>query len=97
MDLQELTAKMASKAGTRPAIGHKIKFDFGSDGCLYVDGTNGNQISNHDLPADCTITIALEDFKDLIKGTLNPMAAFMGGKIRIDGDMGVAMQLQNLL
>jgi putative sterol carrier protein len=33
----------------------------------------------------------------MISGELNPMAAFMGGKMKVSGDMGVAMKLQNLL
>jgi putative sterol carrier protein len=37
-----------------------------------------------------------EDFQGMVTGDLNPMMAFMGGKIKIDGDMSVAMQLQSL-
>ena len=47
--------------------------------------------------AECTIKITKEDLVDLAKGDLNPMTAFMTGKIKIDGDMSVAMKLQSLL
>ena len=97
MDLQTITAKMAEKSSSRTPIGNKVKFDFGDDGIIFVDGTNKNNVSNDNNDADCTIHITFADFKALINGDLNPMMAFMGGKIRIDGDMGVAMQLQNLL
>jgi putative sterol carrier protein len=43
--------------------------------------------------ADCTVNVSLEDFKQLLSGDLNPMAAVMSGKVRINGDMGVAMKL----
>lgn len=44
-----------------------------------------------------TITIASEDLTALTAGQLNPMAAFMQGKIKVQGDMGVVMKMQNLL
>ena len=37
-----------------------------------------------------------EDFARLMQGDLNPMGAVMSGKVKIEGDMGVAMKLQQL-
>lgn len=97
MNLQELTAKLAEKASAASPLGKSVKFDFGDDGKIFVDGYNGNAISNEDKDADCTIGVTIEDFMGLITGDLNPMNAFFAGKLRIDGEMGVAMQLQSLL
>jgi putative sterol carrier protein len=47
--------------------------------------------------ADATLTMASEDFVALTKGQLNPMNAFMSGKIKVAGDMGLVMKLQSLL
>lgn len=47
--------------------------------------------------AQCTITMKDSDWIGLTTGTLNPMNAFMMGKIKISGDMGLAMKLQSLL
>ncbi len=44
-----------------------------------------------------TITMQAEDFKALAAGTLNPMSAFMGGKLQVAGDMGLALKLQTLI
>ncbi len=44
-----------------------------------------------------TITMASSDFKDLVAGNLNAMSAFMSGKLKIKGDMMLAMKLQSLL
>lgn len=44
-----------------------------------------------------TITMASNDFVDMVEGRLDSMAAFMGGKLKVAGDMMLAMQLQNLL
>jgi putative sterol carrier protein len=43
-----------------------------------------------------TMTAAASDYIDLINGVLNPMQAFMQGKIKIQGDMSLAMKLQTL-
>lgn len=45
----------------------------------------------------CTVTMAASDFLLLVSGKLNPTAAFMGGKLKIKGDMGLAMKLQSVL
>ena len=43
-----------------------------------------------------TIIIDTQVLKDLSTGKLNPMAAFMQGKIRLTGDMSLAMRIANL-
>ena len=46
---------------------------------------------------DVSITVAKEDADAMASGELNPQAAFMGGKIQIDGDMGILMQMMPLM
>ncbi|MBX3566835.1 MAG: SCP2 sterol-binding domain-containing protein [Rhizobiaceae bacterium] len=71
-----------------------VKFDTGGDGVLVIkDG----EISTTDVPTDCTISLSLDDLEALIAGDLNPTMAFMTGKIKVAGDMGVAMALSKLL
>jgi putative sterol carrier protein len=45
----------------------------------------------------CTVTMSAPDFLLMVQGKLNPMAAFMGGKLKIQGDMGLAMRLQSII
>ena len=47
--------------------------------------------------ARCTVSMADADFLKLVTGKLNAQMAFMTGKIKIQGDMGLAMKLQQLL
>lgn len=85
------------KAASASPIGNSLKFNLGGE-IVHIDGTgDSNVVTAEDKEADCTVNISKEDFMALLKGDLNPMMAFMGGKIKIDGDMGVAMKLQSLL
>ncbi len=87
---------VGEKAKAANPLGNTLKFDFGGQQ-LFIDGTNGsNQINHSDGNADCTVSISQEDFIKLVQGNLNPMGAVMSGKMKIDGDMGVAMKLQEL-
>lgn len=47
--------------------------------------------------ADCIITIADKDFVNLVQGSLNPQLAFMTGKLRVKGNLGLALKLGSLL
>jgi putative sterol carrier protein len=47
--------------------------------------------------ATCTISMTAEDWDGITGGSINPMQAFMMGKIKVSGDMGKAMQLQKVL
>jgi putative sterol carrier protein len=50
-----------------------------------------------DKEADCSITVTAEVLEQLRDGELNPMMAVMSGKIKITGDMGLAMKVQSLM
>jgi acyl-CoA dehydrogenase len=56
-----------------------------------------NIVSPEDKWSDCLVNIKAEDMEALMAGKLNPMMAFMSGKIKVKGDMGVAMKLQSFL
>ena len=85
-----------NKAEQAKPLGKSLKFDFG-DEQLHIDG-NGeiNRVTTENKDADCTVDISLDDFNALIRGKLNPMTAMMSGKLKIKGDMSVAMKLQDL-
>jgi len=50
----------------------------------------------HDSP-NITITMTAEDFAAMLEGKLNATSAFMAGKLKVKGDMSLAMKLQSLL
>ncbi|MFS4581617.1 SCP2 sterol-binding domain-containing protein [Phaeobacter sp. C3_T13_0] len=71
-----------------------LKFDCGDDGVIVLaDG----EASMEDRDTDCTIRITTDNLKKLLTGKLNPMTGVMMGKLKISGDMGVAMKLGKLI
>ena len=93
MGIQEIAEKLKPQVA-RSGFDRSVKFDTGADGVIVIDGGN---VSTTDGPADCTIKLSLDNLESLIAGDLNPTMAFMTGKLKIEGDMSVAMALQSLL
>lgn len=97
MNLAQLTEGFREHTASVAPFGKSIKFAF-EEGCIHLDGTGDSiVVSNEDREADCTIRTRLKHFDRLRRGELNPMTALMTGKIRIQGDMGLAMKLRDLL
>jgi putative sterol carrier protein len=92
--LEEITDQFKLAVGADSGLGKSIKFDLKGPGFIYI---NGGTVSNEDLPADCTVIVSKDDFEKLAKGQLDPTMAFMTGKLKVNGDMSVAMKLQPLL
>jgi putative sterol carrier protein len=98
MSLQSSTQTIRDRVGEDCGLGATLKFDFGGEGVIHIDATAvPNVVSNDDSAAQCTITMALPDFESMLAGQLAPMNAFTAGKLRVDGDMGIAMKLQSVL
>uniref|UniRef100_A0A8C2CN04 SCP2 domain-containing protein n=1 Tax=Cyprinus carpio TaxID=7962 RepID=A0A8C2CN04_CYPCA len=70
----------------------------GSEALWVVDAKNGKDsvVSDAGKKADCTISMSDSDLLELMTGQLNPQKAFFQGKLKITGNMGIAMKLQNL-
>ncbi len=97
MSKEIIFEQMKAQAASASPIGGTIKFVI-DDIPVMIDGTgDGNVVSDSDGDADCVITTSSEVLGKLKSGDLNPMMAVMGGKVKIKGDMGLAMKLQSLL
>jgi putative sterol carrier protein len=94
MTKQELVSRM--QEGQAWVSGKRVKLDFGSEGVILLDGA-ASQVTEDDGDADTTIKVNWEDWQAMAAGQLDGMTAFMTGKLRIEGDMSNAMQLQGVL
>ena len=94
MTKTELATKMNDAKAWLP--GKTVKIDFGDDGAVMLDGKS-EKVSEEDGPADTTIKVAWADWQAMTAGQLDGMTAFMTGKLKVEGDMSNAMQLQGVL
>ncbi|WP_448203005.1 SCP2 sterol-binding domain-containing protein [Azospirillum sp. sgz302134] len=92
--LRELQSRSTSFRGLKAAV----RFALENGEVVRVDARNNPvSVSREDGEADCTIRISGENLKKLMDGRLNPMMAFTMGKLKVDGSMGIALKLAQLL
>ena len=92
--LQEITARVKAAVAEDSGLGKTLKLDFKGEGFIFVDG---GVVSNDDQPADCTFAMSKDDFEDLAKGRLDPTMAMMRGRLKVAGDLSVALKLKSIL
>jgi putative sterol carrier protein len=98
MTLDECTQAIRTKVGADSGLAATLKFDCGDAGRVYIDGRSApNTVSNDDHEADCTVGITLDNLAAMLKGELEPATGFMMGKLKVSGDMSVAMRLQRVI
>ena len=93
MTKSEMAGRMNEAQAWLP--GKRVKIDFGGDGIVMLDGA-AQQVTEEDGAADTTIKVSWADWQDLADGKLDGMTAFMQGKLKVEGDMSNAMQLQGV-
>ncbi len=103
-DLKEALESLKEKVAQPPAmqgVSAVYQFDLEGEGggSYYVTFTDGAGVISEGKAEnpDITITMAASDFMSLMAGNLNPMSAYMSGKLKVKGDMSLAMKLQSLL
>jgi len=87
--IEALEEKLQGKS-----VDFSAKFEIENEGSIIVDN-NGVRASSEDT--DCTLIASAETFQDILSGETNPTSAFMSGNLKVEGSMGVAMQLGNIL
>lgn len=85
-----LNAKMDGKG----LDGGPAKFVIADEGAIMIDENGARE---GDEPAEVTLTAEAETFQSILEGDLDATAAFMQGKLSVDGDMGLAMKLAAVL
>lgn len=96
--LQQLSG--SAQAEKLKGMDATILFDIkGEDGGLWTVDIDDGAVSFEEGQVgspDVTVGATAQDLLALVNGDLNPMAAFMRGRLKVKGDMSVAMQIQKL-
>ena len=90
----DITQRMRAGLEGQAGLDRTVKIDLKGEGVIFIDGPT---VSNEDVAADCTLVVSLTDLVALAKGQLDPAMAMMRGRLKVKGDMSVAMQLPALL
>lgn len=75
-------------------VGGTVKFAIEGVGAILMDDDG---VRAEDGEADVTLSADADTFQEILDGSLNPTSAFMGGRLTVDGDMGLAMRLASVL
>jgi putative sterol carrier protein len=89
-NLKRVTDGFSKALSGQPAIDASIRIDFPGLGSVRIaDGS----VSNSDLAADSVVTVSLADFDSIATGELDPISAFMTGRVRLAGPMKPTVEL----
>ncbi len=103
MDLTSLKQAIEQRAHAAPGLGARIDFVFEDGDVVHLDATarppkvtTGEGDPDADLP-DTTLRVSKETLSKMLNGDLGATMAFMTGKLKVSGDMQVALKLQEIL
>jgi putative sterol carrier protein len=96
--MDEFAKKIADNRDTVKQVGAVYKFALSGDGggTWIMDLADNPGLKEGEGEAQCTIKMSASDFVDMFEGRANGQQLFFAGKLRIEGDMGLAMKLQKL-
>jgi predicted lipid carrier protein YhbT len=95
---ERIGEKIAGRKELLTSVGAVYKFVVEGDGggTWLVDLKTGPKVTSGDGSAACTVRIPSADFVDLFEGRANGQALFFSGKLRVEGDMALALKLEAL-
>ncbi len=96
--MDEAATKIEANKDAAQSIGAVYKFVLDGDGggTWVMNLKDAPGVSEGDGDAQCTIKMAANDYVDMVEGKANGQQLFFSGKLKIEGDMGLAMKLQKL-
>ncbi len=94
---EQIAADGDSLSGINATYQFNLSGDDGGNWVIALTEDNKSVKEGEDENAQCVISMSSGDFMGMIGGSLNPQMAFMTGKLRVKGDMALALKLQAVL
>ena len=92
-----LTEKVKLALIGQEPFGFNVRFDVDDDCRIHVNGNEEPMtVSNDSEAADTVFKVSSKDLLAMVDGDMSPMSAYITGKMKIEGDMGKAMQLSSI-
>ena len=96
--MPDIVSVIRANAEQAKPFGAVIKLDTGDDGVICIDGTGEKvAVDTTNRDANTAIILSRKTLNKLVSGKLNPAMAVMTGKIRVEGDMSLALKLASFL
>lgn len=96
-ELAQITSRVTAAVGDDSGLDAIVKFVFPENGILLIDGRSvPNRVSNEDGASDITITLKLDNLEKILDQKLSPKIALMTGRMRLRGDIRIAMRLDKV-
>lgn len=94
MSLDDIAEKIQPRLA---GFNHTVKLDFEEDGILFIDATqNPPVVTKEDAEAEVTLVTSIETLEKMLAGQQDPNLAFMTGKLKVKGSMGLALKLNGI-
>lgn len=100
MAIETLVGQLKTAAAQSPSLNHTLKFDLGEAGFILWDGTVSPPVIEPTAPeteTETTLTLSPKTLSGLIDGSVDATLAFMTGKLKVKGSMGVALKVAGFL
>ena len=104
MKFDKILEKVRSKAAVTDAsnidfLAVQVNLTGDDGGVFYIEVKNGNKsVEPYEyIDRSCAVTLSNADFVKLMNGKLDPVAAFTLGKLKVEGDLGKALEFANFV
>ena len=99
MTLENIKTTLQQKLSMAAGFDSVVKLNFKDDGVLVMDASEDPATLSEEDTDECDLELitSIETFEGILNGTQDPNIAFMMGKLKVKGSMGLAMKLNGIL